>query len=99
MALNLRSPIFLGTTITSGGYNEYKIYIYSSIKPATPEYIIKKDYNANFKAGYIEVSELIRDYLEINFGNNYTSQCVKVTVDYLKYNSGGTITDSGSLRS
>jgi len=97
MALNLRSPIFLGTTITSGGHNEYKIYIYSSTKPATPEYTIKKYYNANFKAGYIEVSELIRDYLEINFGNNYTSQCVKVTVDYVKYNSAGTPTDSGSF--
>jgi hypothetical protein len=97
MALNLRSPIFLGSAIAAGGYNEYKIYIYSYIKPATPEYTIIKNYNANFDAGYIDVSELIRDYLEINFGNNYISQCVKVSVDYIQYNSSGISIGSGFL--
>ena len=97
MAINLRSPIFLGNAIANGGYNIYKIYIYSYIKPATPKYIIRKNYNANFDAGYIDVSELIRDYLEINFGNDYTSQCVKVTVDYELYNSSGVAIGGGFL--
>jgi hypothetical protein len=97
MALNLRSPIFLGSVIAVGGYNEYKIYIYSYIKPATPEYTIIKNYNANFDAGYIDVSELIRDYLEINFGNDYISQCVKISVDYIQYNSSGISIGSGFL--
>ena len=95
MAINLRSPIFLGNAIANGGYNIYKIYIYSYIKPATPKYIIRKNYNANFDAGYIDVSELIRDYLEINFGNDYTSQCVKVTVDYELYNNIGVAIGGG----
>jgi hypothetical protein len=97
MALNLRSPIFLGTPILTNGYNEYQIYIYSSTKPTTPEYTIRKNYNANFDAGYIDVSELIRDYLEINFGNDYTSQCVKVTVEYELYDSVGAFVSGGAL--
>jgi hypothetical protein len=97
MALNLRSPIFLGSSILNNGYNLYQIYIYSYIKPTTPEYIIRKNYNAKFDAGYIDVSELIRDYLEINFGNDYTSQCVKVTVDYELYDSSGVSVGGGFL--
>ena len=89
MALNLRSPIFLGNPISTDGYNLYKIYIYTYIKPSTPEYTIRKNYIANFDAGFIDVSELIRDYLEVNFGSDYISQCVKVTVDYELYNSSG----------
>ena len=97
MALNLRSPIFLGSSILTNGYNLYKIYIYSYLKPSTPEYTIRKNYNANFDAGYIDVSELIRDYLEINFGNDYISQCVKVTVGYELYDSGGDFISGGFL--
>ena len=97
MALNLRSPIFLGSSILTNGYNLYKIYIYSYLKPTTPEYTIRKNYNANFDAGYIDVSELIRDYLEINFGNDYISQCVKVTVGYELYDSGGDFISGGFL--
>ena len=97
MAINLRSPIFIGNAIATGGYNMYEIYIYSYLIPATPEYIIRKNYNANFDAGYIDVSELIRDYLEINFGNDYTSQCVKVTVAYELYNSSGVAINGGFL--
>jgi hypothetical protein len=91
MALNLRSPIFLGKPILENGYNLYQIYIYSSTKPTNPEYTIRKNYNAKFDASHIDVSELIRDYLEVNFGNDYTSQCVKVTVDYELYNSSGVV--------
>ena len=89
MALNLRSPIFTGNTIQIGGYNIYEIFIYDYIKPSEPVYVIRKDYNANFNAGEIEISELVRDYLDITFGNNYESQCVKVSVDYTLYNSSG----------
>jgi hypothetical protein len=95
MALNLRSPIFLGNSILTNGYNLYKIYIYSSTKPSVPEYTIRKNYNANFDAGYIDVSELIRDYLEINFGNDYISQCVKVTVEFYSYDGNGNFEADG----
>ena len=97
MAINLRSPVFLGTAIQTGGYNTYKIFIYTSTKPIDPEYTINKSYNANFDASLIDVSELIRDYLNINFGNDYVSQCVKVTVDYISFDSNGTQVGSGSL--
>ena len=97
MALNLRSPIFTGNVIIANGYNIYRIYIHTYIAPSEPQYIIRKNYNANFNAGEIEISELVRDYLEINFGTSYESQCVKVKVEYEKYNNSGVLSDSGTL--
>ena len=97
MALNLRSPIFTGNTIFTNGYNLYKVYIYTYIKPSTPEYIIRKNYNANFDAGKIDISEIIRDYLDINFGGSYDSQCVKISVDLEKYNSNDTLVLAAGL--
>ena len=97
MALNLRSPIFTGNTILTDGYNVYKIYIYDFIVPSEPQYTIRKNYNANFNAGEIEISELVRDYLDITFGNDYNSQCKRIKVDYEKYNSDGSFNQSGNL--
>lgn len=96
MALNLRSPIFTGNTISVGGYNVYSIYINYSTGD-DPQYVITKNYNANFDAGKIEVSELVRDYLDITFGNNYESQCVTLKVDYQLYNSSDVIIYAGTL--
>ena len=96
MALNLRSPIFTGNVITVDGYNVYSIYINYSTGD-DPKYVITKNYNANFDAGKIEVSELVRDYLDITFGNNYESQCVTLRVDYQLYNSSDVIIGAGIL--
>ena len=96
MALNLRSPIFTGNVITVDGYNVYSIYINYSTGD-DPQYVITKNYNANFDAGKIEVSELVRDYLDITFGNNYESQCVTLRVDYQLYNSSDVIIGAGIL--
>lgn len=89
MAINLRSPIFIGNTISVDGYNVYEIYIYEVTQPATPQYTIRKNYNSNFNAGKIEISELVRDYLEINFDGDYTSQAIKVSVDVEEFESNG----------
>ena len=96
MALNLRSPIFTGNVITVGGYNVYSIYVNYSTGD-DPQYVITKNYNANFDAGKIEVSELVRDYLDITFGNNYESQCVTLRVDYQLYNSSDVVIYAGTL--
>lgn len=92
MAINLRSPIFIGNTISVDGYNVYEIYIYEVTQPATPQYTIRKNYNSNFNAGKIEISELVRDYLEINFDGDYTSQAIKVSVDVEEFESDGSST-------
>jgi len=98
MALNLRSPIFIGNTILADGYNIYKIYIYDNTAPAQPQYTIRKNYNANFNAGIIDIAELVRDYLDINFdGSRYEGQCVKVKVEFEKYNSSDVLSDSGTI--
>jgi hypothetical protein len=95
MAINLRSPYYVGDNISTNGYNVYEIFIYTDYRPNDPQYIIRKNYNANFDAGKIEISELVKDYLEINFGNDYISQCVKVTVDFYIYDSNGEVGSDG----
>ena len=97
MALNLRSPIFIGDIILADGYNIYKIYIYDDTAPAQPQYTIRKNYNANFNAGIIDIAELVRDYLDINFDGTYESQCVKVKIEFEKYNSSDVLSDSGTI--
>ena len=94
MALNLRSPIFTGNAILTDGYNIYKIYIYTLTAPANPEYTIRKDYNADFSAGAIEISELIRDYLDAVFDGSYISSCLKVKVEVDRYDSSGVLFES-----
>ena len=94
MALNLRSPIFTGNSILTNGYNIYKIYIYTLTAPSEPEYIIRKNYNANFGAGAIEISELVRDYLDITFEGTYISNCRKIKVEVDRYDSSGVLFES-----
>ena len=95
MAINLRSPHYVGENILVDGYNVYKIFIYETTQPATPTYTIRKGYNANYNAGNIEISELIRDYLDTSFGQDYESQCIKVVVEFQIYDSSGSVDADG----
>ena len=99
MAINLRSPYYVGDNILTNGYNVYKIYIYDAYPSIPPlAYTIRKNYNANFEAGKIEVSELIRDYLDVYFREgyeSYNSQALRVQIDFDIYDSNGNIDSSG----
>ena len=97
MAINLRSPYSVGNTIVTDGYIEYEIFVYTTSKPSTPTYTIRKNYNANFNAGVIEVSELIRDYLDIFFNGQYLDSgfALLVEIEYTIYDSNGDEDGSG----
>ena len=95
MAINLRSPHYVGENILVDGYNVYKIFIYETTQPTDATYTIRKSYNANANAGNIEVSELIRDYLDTSFGQDYESQCIKVYIEYAIHDSSGSVDADG----
>jgi len=99
MAINLRSPYYVGSNILTNGYNVYRIYIYDAYPLVPPlAYTIRKNYNANFEAGKIEVSELIRDYLDVYFREgyeSYNSQALRVQIDFDIYDSNGNIDSDG----
>ncbi len=90
MAINLRSPYHISFSDNNLAYSTVDIYIWVnsiSAKPSTPQYSLRKE-SINFRTDF-EISELIRDYLDITFGDSYVSQCVYVSTYEAAYNSLG----------
>jgi len=78
MAKNLRSPIYRNTQIPNTAYTVLDIYIWEGDKntTTTPVYTLKKSsINGSDFVSY-EVSELIRDYLNVSFNGDYSCQSV-----------------------
>ena len=85
--INVRSPYYIrktGTGVTSFTLNLYIWTGASTPVPTTAAYTLTKDalpYAAGGAGAFyatFEVSELIRDYIEINFNGDYTSYAVWV---------------------
>jgi hypothetical protein len=101
MAINLRSPYFVGTQAPVGGYILFDIYVYTTTKPLLPTYSIRKErYGSDTlnDSVYVEIAELIRDYLDIKFNGQYLSNgfAVLFEVEYSVRNSSDTETTSGN---
>ncbi len=68
---------------------ELKLYIYQGIlyqdKPSEPQYIINKSRIETHDNITLEIGELVRDYLEITFNNDYLSHTRWVEADVLYY--------------
>lgn len=97
MAINLRSPHYIlqGAGMGTLDSVQLKIYIWEGLEsavPSTPEYDIKKKSNGGADCVF-EVSELIRDYLDIFFGGEYNSKSVWVKFEL----SGETTTGSSAF--
>ncbi len=100
MAINLRSPYSVGVQAPIGGHVRYEIFVYTTTKPGTPTYTIRKNrfddsiYGATLN---IEISELIRDYLDVFFNGQYLDSgfALLVEIEYYVINSSGSQTDSG----
>lgn len=93
MAINLRSPYYTGTAITGTAYATLDISIWegSSASPVTAQYNLRKSIvGANVNV-YFEISELIRDYLDITFDGNYQGQNVWVKTVQTVYNSSNVV--------
>ncbi len=99
--INVRSPFYKKTEDSSLASATMQLYIYTGVlttdKPASPQYTITK--NAIDSNTYVvfEISELVRDYLDIEFNGEYDSQTVWVESDITQYplaDGGGTAIDT-----
>ena len=93
MAINLRSPYYIGTSIATTAYVTLDISIWqgSSASPVAAQYNLSKNVLAGSVDVFFEISELIRDYLEITFDGDYTSQVVNVKTVQTVFNVSNTV--------
>jgi len=93
MAINLRSPYFTGTVQPNASYAILGLKIWSgnlqSI-PLDPQYTIRKSVVATGNEIFFELSELIRDYIEITFNGDYNGQAVWFQVIQNVFNASST---------
>jgi len=93
MAINTRSSRYVNTSITNTSYTTLDIYIWEGSKNATttPVYSLKKfSVNGNTFVSY-EVSELIKDYINVSFNGDYNGQPVWYKSIVKAYNSSDTL--------
>ena len=91
MALNLRSPIIINSSVNGTAYATLAISIWNGEGNATvtAQYNIRKSASGAFLN--FEISELVRDYLDITFDGNYNGQAVWVKFVHTVYNSANQI--------
>lgn len=92
--INVRSPFYIKVSGTGLASATMELYIYTGTlttdKPATAQYTITKNEISSNDYVVFEISELVRDYLDIEFDGEYDSQCVWVESDIEYFNSAGT---------
>ena len=88
MAINLRSPYYRLTALPTTAYATLDISIWSGSvtnPPATAQYSLRKSAVGSSSEVTFEISELIRDYLDITFNGDYTGQTVWVQLVQTAY--------------
>ena len=89
--INLRSPFYIQPTNSSLASATMQLYIYTGVfttnKPASPQYTITKNEIDSNNYVVFEISELVRDYIDIEFDGEYDSQTVWVESDITMYNA------------
>ena len=92
--INTRSPFYVKVSNASLASATLELYIYTGIlttnKPASPQYTITKNEISGNNYVVFEISELVRDYLDIEFNGDYDSQTVWVEADIELFNASGT---------
>ena len=90
MAINLRSPYIVGTSVANTSYATLDISIWqgSSASPVAAQYSLRKSASGTYLN--FEISELVRDYLDVTFNGDYSGQAVWVKTVHNAYNSSGT---------
>ena len=87
MALNLRSPIIINSSLANTAYALLDITIWSgsvTSPPSTAQYNLRKNNTGTYLN--FEISELVRDYIDITFDGNYNGQAVWVKWVHTVYN-------------
>ena len=94
--INVRSPFYIKANNSSLASATMQLYIYTGVlttdKPASAQYTITKNEIDTNNYVVFEISELVRDYLDIEFDGEYDSQTVWVESDITMYdaaNGGG----------
>ena len=95
--INVRSPFYIKASNASLASATLQLYVYTGVlttnKPASAQYTItKNEINSNNYVVF-EISELVRDYLDIEFDGTHTSYTVWVEADITMYDAadgGGT---------
>jgi len=97
--LNARSPYYLKATGVVNGSFTVELYIYTGVfttdKPATPQYTLSKEPLENESYSVFEIGELVRDYLELDFNQEYTEDLYRERIAA----DGGTFEGSTCLSS
>lgn len=93
MAINTRSPYYTSTAIVGTSYSTLDIYIWTGENNASTPiiYSLKKYALSGSIIISYEVSELIRDYLDVTFDGDYNGQSVWVKTIRTVYNSSNTV--------
>lgn len=98
MAINLRSPYYVEIEDSDIDYSILELYIWSGAledAPLIPQYVLKKYAITKDDNTIYEISELIRDYLDITFENTYdANQVLYYKTDLRAYEKDGTEIDT-----
>ena len=89
MAINLRSPYYKTSAIANTAYATLAVSIWEgdSSTPVAAQYNLRKSIIGTSVQVTFEISELIKDYLDITFDGNYVGQNVWVKTVQTAYNS------------
>ena len=92
MAINLRSPYYTSTSVASTAYATLDISIWNGDKntPLTAQYSLRKNVIGTSVDVLFEISELVRDYVDVYFDGDYNGQAVWVKTVKTAYNSSNT---------
>ena len=89
--INVRSPFYIKANNSSLASATMQLYIYTGVfttdKPASAQYTITKNEIDSNNYVVFEISELVRDYLDIEFDGEYDSQTVWVESDITMYDA------------
>ena len=93
MAINTRSPYYTSTAINNTSYSTLDIYIWTGENNASTPiiYSLKKYALSGSIIISYEVSELIRDYLDVTFDGDYNGQSVWYKSVTKVYNSSNSV--------
>lgn len=93
MAINTRSPYYVSTAINNTSYSTLNIYIWTGQSNASTPiiYSLKKYALSGSIIISYEISELIRDYLDVTFDGDYNGQSVWVKTIRTVYNSSNAV--------
>ena len=89
MAINLRSPYYTSTSEDTTAYTTLDISIWNGDKntPVTAQYSLRKNVIGTSVDVLFEISELVRDYVDVTFDGDYSGQAVWVKTVKTAYDS------------